>query len=61
MMSLPHFQTLASGYTEKVMLEITSAAALVMAWCSDLFTYYAKGTEMVAALQMMSLEPFFVQ
>lgn len=61
MMSLPHFQTMASGYTEKVMLEITSAAALIMGWSSYLFTYYAKGTEMVAVLQMMSFEPFCVQ
>lgn len=36
------------------MLEITSAAALVIAWSTDLFTYYAKGTEMVAVLQMMT-------
>lgn len=60
MMSLPHLQTSASGYTEKVMLEITSAAAL-MDWSSDLFTYYAKRTEMVAVLQVRSFEPFCVQ
>lgn len=59
-MSLPHFQTLASGYTEEVMLEITTAA-LIMAWSIDLFTCFAKGTEMVVVLQVMSFEPFCVQ